>query len=149
MHTFTQCMALIPRNNLHHECQSPSDDPFIRSSFPFKSQSASSPARATHLSNSQLNCFFKKFDRNSSMASKMKDRKVRAPCALCTMRTELFWQRATFHTFQLLYGIQYSSSSTEFCLTTTWSNFHASEGEIYCPPSLWHALQDDYGALLI
>lgn len=41
------------------------------------------------------------------MASKMKDRKVRAPCALCIIRTDLFWQRGTFNTFQLLCGILY------------------------------------------
>lgn len=149
MHTFTQCMALIPWNNLHHECQSPLDDPFIRTSFPLKPQSASSPARATHPSNVQQNWFFEKFDRNSSMASKMKDRKVRAPCALCTIRTDLFWQRRTFNTFQLLCGILCFGTYIEYCLTTTWSHFHASGGGIYCPPPLWHALQDNYGAVLM
>lgn len=149
MHTFTQCMALIPWNNLHHECQSPLDDPFIRTSFLLKPQSASSPARATHLSNVQLKWFFEKFVRNSSMASKMKDRKVRAPCALCIIWTDLFWQRGTFNTFQWLCGISYFGIYIEYCLTATRSYFHASGGEIYCPPPLWHALQDNYGAVLI
>lgn len=33
MHTFSQCMALIPWNNLHHECRSSLDKPLIRSRF--------------------------------------------------------------------------------------------------------------------
>lgn len=82
------------------------------------------------------------------MASKMKDRKVRAPCALCIRRTELFWQRDTFNTFEILCGILYFSIYTDYCLTTIWSNFHAGGGEIFCPPPLWRALQDNCGALL-
>lgn len=151
MHTFTQCMALIPWNNLHHECQSPLDDPFIRTSFPLKSQSASSPARATHLSTLQLSCFFliNKFDRNSSMASKMKDRKVRAPRALWIMRTKLFWQHGTFNAFEFLYGILYLSIYIEYWLTQLGVISMLVDGESIVPPPLWHALLDNYGALLI
>lgn len=148
MHTFTQCMALIPWNNLHHECQSPLDDPFKRTRFPLIFQSASSPARAPHLSIFKLNWVFNKFDGNSSMASKMKDRKVRAPRAFWIMRTELFWRHGTLNTFELLYGILYFSAYIEYWLTRLEVIFMRVMGKSIVPP-LWHALQDNYGALLI
>lgn len=69
----------------------PLDDPFIRTTFPLESQPASSTARATHLHNFQLNSFLHNFGENSSMASKMKDRKVRVLCAHCFFRTKLFF----------------------------------------------------------
>lgn len=89
---------------------------------------------------------FKKFVRNSSMASKMKDRKVCAPCALC-VRTEIFWKHAIFNTFQSLYGILFFIIDIEYCLTTTWRYFYGRRREIYRVPPVWHALQDNYGAL--
>lgn len=47
---------------------------------------------------------FKRFEGNSPMASKMKDRKVCAPCALCVMRTDVFGaMRHFFDTFQRLF----------------------------------------------
>lgn len=139
MHTFTKCMALIPWNNLHHECQSPSEDPFKRTRFPLKSQSAPSLARTTYLSPVR---------QNSSMASKMKDRKVRAPCALRIMWTKIFLQR-----YILAFFLK-KNYFMNFCISVFTSNFVYDNLESFlcywdgnCPP-LRRALQDNYGALI-
>lgn len=39
------------------------------------------------------------------MASKMKDRKVCAPCALGILRTEIIWNLALLKTFEYTVGI--------------------------------------------
>lgn len=62
------------------------------------------------------------------------------------MRTELFWQRGTFTTFESLYGLWYFSIYVEYCLTTTWSDCRARGGEIYCLLPLWRAFQHHFGA---
>lgn len=65
------------------------------------------------------------------------------------MRTKLFWQHGTFNAFEFLYGILYLSIYIEYWLTQLGVISMLVDGESIVPPPLWHALLDNYGALLI
>ena len=84
------------------------------------------------------------------MASKMKDRKVRAPRALSALRTDLFWKLGTFLflSFFLIETLEFCASVFIFLLKLLITGaFLLQWSKNVQLTNLWRALQDYLGGL--